>query len=83
MTIGHLSLGFGKFGVAPVAQLDRAAGFEPAGREFDPLRARQTGGSPNDQLPTTEVAFRLVIGIWTLVIAERGACSSVDRATAF
>ncbi len=29
---------------APVAQLDRAAGFEPAGREFNPLRARQATG---------------------------------------
>ena len=28
---------------APVAQSDRAAGFEPAGREFDPLRARHAG----------------------------------------
>src|SRR5689334_22186060 len=26
---------------APVAQVDRAVGFEPTGREFDPLRARQ------------------------------------------
>jgi hypothetical protein len=26
---------------APVAQLDRAAGFEPVGREFESLRARQ------------------------------------------
>ena len=27
---------------APLAQLDRAAGFEPVGREFESLRARQT-----------------------------------------
>ena len=27
--------------VAPVAQLDRASGFEPEGREFESLRARQ------------------------------------------
>ena len=26
---------------APLAQLDRAAGFEPVGREFESLRARQ------------------------------------------
>jgi hypothetical protein len=26
---------------APVAQVDRAAGFEPVGREFESLRARQ------------------------------------------
>ena len=26
---------------APVAQLDRASGFEPEGREFESLRARQ------------------------------------------
>jgi hypothetical protein len=29
------------FGSAPVAQLDRAAGFEPVGREFESLRAHQ------------------------------------------
>ena len=27
--------------VAPVAQLDRAPGYEPGGREFESLRARQ------------------------------------------
>jgi hypothetical protein len=27
---------------APVAQLDRVTGFEPVGREFESLRARQT-----------------------------------------
>ena len=27
---------------APVAQLDRACGYEPQGREFESLRARQT-----------------------------------------
>jgi hypothetical protein len=27
---------------APVAQLDRASGFEPEGREFESLRARQS-----------------------------------------
>ena len=27
--------------VAPVAQLDRALGFEPRGREFESSRARQ------------------------------------------
>jgi hypothetical protein len=26
---------------APVAQLDRASGYEPEGREFESLRARQ------------------------------------------
>src|SRR5580658_9659207 len=30
---------------APVAQLDRAAGFEPVGRGFESLRAHQNGGS--------------------------------------
>ena len=29
------------YGRAPVAQVDRAAGFEPVGREFESLRARQ------------------------------------------
>ena len=29
---------------APVAQLDRVAGFEPVGRGFESLRARQTKG---------------------------------------
>jgi len=32
----HLAL------AAPVAQLDRASGFEPEGREFESLRARET-----------------------------------------
>ena len=27
---------------APVAQLDRVSGYEPEGREFESLRARQT-----------------------------------------
>ena len=27
---------------APVAQLDRVTGFEPVGREFESLRARQS-----------------------------------------
>jgi hypothetical protein len=31
----------GQQGCAPVAQVDRAAGFEPVGREFESLRARQ------------------------------------------
>ena len=31
-----------KFIDAPVAQLDRAAGFEPVGRGFDSLQARQS-----------------------------------------
>ena len=30
------------FKVAPVAQLDRVPGFEPGGRGFESLRARQT-----------------------------------------
>ncbi len=47
-----ISLGFGHWRGAPVAQSDRAAGFEPAGREFNPLRARQTRMT-NDQLPMT------------------------------
>ena len=29
------------FSYAPVAQLDRVTGFEPVGREFESLRARQ------------------------------------------
>src|SRR2546427_589474 len=31
---------------APVAQLDRASGFEPEGREFESLRARHSKPSP-------------------------------------
>ena len=30
---------------APVAQLDRVSGFEPGGREFESLRARQNSQS--------------------------------------
>ena len=37
----RLSGTFGKIDMrAPVAQVDRAAGFEPVGREFESLRAR-------------------------------------------
>ncbi len=36
---------------APVAQLDRASGFEPEGREFESLRARHL-----NSLPFTELA---------------------------
>jgi hypothetical protein len=39
---------------APVAQLDRAAGFEPVGREFESLRARQKSTlnqSPKSKFP--------------------------------
>lgn len=32
--------------IAPVAQLDRVLGFEPSGREFEPLRAHQIVDSP-------------------------------------
>jgi hypothetical protein len=38
----------------PVAQLDRAAGFEPAGRGFESLRARQT---PTYLTPTVQPRF--------------------------
>ena len=32
---------------APVAQLDRVLGYEPSGREFESLRARQKQKSPS------------------------------------
>ena len=41
-TTGEADRGMMPFGRAPVAQLDRATGFEPVGREFDSLRARQS-----------------------------------------
>ena len=31
----------GRYKLAPVAQLDRVPGYEPGGREFESLRARQ------------------------------------------
>src|SRR4051812_12997117 len=42
---GHPRLEVGRYAAtmdsrAPLAQLDRAAGFEPVGREFESLRAR-------------------------------------------
>ena len=49
-------------GHAPVAQLDRASGFEPEGREFESLRARHTSLMANDVLPilpSTKVAALL------------------------
>jgi hypothetical protein len=39
--------------IAPVAQLDRAPGYEPGGREFESLRARQSiKNLPNINAPT-------------------------------
>jgi hypothetical protein len=35
---------FGWYRLGPVAQLDRATGFEPVGREFNSLRGHQIGG---------------------------------------
>ncbi len=32
---------------APVAQLDRVSGYEPEGREFESLRARQLNENPH------------------------------------
>ena len=37
-----------QFTSAPVAQMDRATGFEPVGRGFDSLRAHQTIWSSGD-----------------------------------
>ena len=47
---------------APVAQLDRAPGFEPVGRGFKSLRARQQKGSDDCQ---------------SLVVFPADACQSV------
>ena len=33
---------------APVAQLDRVSGYEPGGREFESLRARQIPKQPKE-----------------------------------
>jgi hypothetical protein len=35
---------------APVAQLDRVPGYEPGGREFESLRARQTQNTRNSRV---------------------------------
>ena len=43
--------------VAPLAQLDRASGYEPEGREFESLRARHSfRTSPKFQIQTTAEA---------------------------
>ncbi len=61
-----------EIGRAPVAQSDRAAGFEPAGREFNPLRARQTADANGRAITNDQwvMAFScsLVICHWDLVI---------------
>ena len=53
------------FSGAPVAQVDRAAGFEPAGREFNPLRAHQQGPrgwhGNNGGAPPVGARFRLLL----------------------
>ena len=36
--------------IAPVAQLDRACGYEPQGREFESLRARQSLSNNTDYI---------------------------------
>src|SRR5262249_49143756 len=50
-------------GAAPVAQLDRASGFEPEGREFESLRARQSpcsrAGADPPAFPTLLELVRL------------------------
>src|SRR5580698_6809823 len=50
---------------APVAQLDRAPGYEPGGREFESLRARQScikvGTCPaRGFVPTTLISLALL-----------------------
>ncbi len=40
---------------APVAQLDRVSGYEPEGREFESLRARQIS---NTIIPTSTLILR-------------------------
>jgi hypothetical protein len=55
----HDSLDDGDYGItpvesaasAPVAQLDRASGFEPEGREFESLRARHINQIPSGPRP--------------------------------
>ena len=48
-----------RFGVAPVAQLDRVLGYEPRGRGFESCRARQNSkGSPDG-----DPFFRLKLGL--------------------
>ncbi len=55
--------------VAPVAQSDRAAGFEPAGREFNPLRARHTRMTSEPMTNAFPETLDL-IGIWSLRIGH-------------
>ena len=46
--------------LAPVAQLDRAPGFEPVGRRFESCRARH-GAIPNIQGPVAQLAEQLTL----------------------
>jgi hypothetical protein len=43
--LANLEKGYRQFFFAPVAQLDRAPGYEPGGRGFESLRAHQFGVS--------------------------------------
>ena len=62
---------------APVAQLDRAPGFEPVGRRFESCRARQIGFWGIGVMPLVRLAplFR-----YSYIPVVFWACSSVGRA---
>src|SRR5215475_6008233 len=43
---------------APVAQLDRVPGYEPGGREFESLRARENSHAISSEYPAVSEYFR-------------------------
>ena len=63
-----------RFRNAPVAQLDRASGYEPEGREFESLRARHFFRSGNKQFRDLS-SFRRS-AVFCTIIAQSGAGAS-------
>src|SRR3954469_8166896 len=63
---GHLTKGAGRFCYnpphAPVAQMDRVLGYEPRGRAFESLRARQFQTRPQQMLGPCHLYRRVAIG---------------------
>ena len=60
---------------APLAQLDRASGYEPEGREFESLRARHTF-----LLPKFPTLGRLLVAYCKAPLGDRISAGAISRA---
>lgn len=68
--------------IGPVAQLDRAAGFEPAGREFEPLRGHQDS-TRTFKDSTRDRGVSQQSPAWTPSIARQAACTSPPKSASW